>query len=229
MKKFLIVIMVLTILILPACADNSENAASGNENNSEQVADSNGETGDLDELTLNQLATNVFLLEKTEYQVTEEQAEEMVVLWQVAKALIESSTAAEAELTSVTNQIEAIFTDEQIAYILTLDAEEANINQILDEYGYSLRGSDGKLGEGDLSQEELEAMRAAAGGDLSSATGEKMGGGGGGGSGGFGGQDLTPEMQATREAMRAEMSGAGFGMNTDIFDAVIEFLQSKIG
>ncbi len=228
MKKILILIMVLTILILPACADNSENAASGNENSSVQVADSNGETGDLGELTLNQLATNVFLLEKTDYQVTEEQAEEMVVLWQVAKALIESSTAAEAELTSVTNQIEAIFTDEQIAYILTLDAEEANINQILAEYGYSLRGSDGKLGEGDLSQEELEAMRAAAGGDLSSATGEKMGGGQGGG-GGFGGQDLTPEMQATREVMRAEMGGAGFGMNTDLFDAVIEFLQSKIG
>jgi hypothetical protein len=228
MKKFLIVIMALSILILPACADNGENAASGNENSGVQGADSNGEIEGFGDVTINQLATNVFLLEKTEYQVTEGQAEEMVVLWQVAKALIESSTAADAELNSVTNQIEAIFTDEQIAYILTLDPEEANMNQVLAEYGYSIRGGDGSFAEGDLSQEEFEAMRAAAGGDLGTVTGERPGGGQGGG-GGFGGQELTPEMEATREAMRAEMGGAGFGMNTAIFDAVIEFLQSKIG
>jgi hypothetical protein len=35
-------------------------------------------------------------------------------------------------------------------------------------------------------------------------------------------------MLATKEAMRAEFGGVGFGMNTMIFDAVIEFLESKI-
>ena len=223
MKKTLTIIILLAVLILPACSNNNENVISVNTETT--VKDADGEdveiAKDFSNISINQLGNNIFFLEESDYSVSAEQAEEMLVLWQVAKSLIESSVAAEAELTAVTNQIVDILSDEQIEYLLTIDFEnQGNIGQLLAEYGYI----DPKSGL-DENGERIDKSS----GDALSAIGAMPGGGSGGGGGkGSSGQDLTPEQQATREAKLEEFGGAGFGMNSMIFDAVIELLQSKI-
>ena len=215
MKKILIIVMILALLILPACADNGESTELVDPSIS--VENRNIETNENpDDFTVNRLTMNIFLLEGTDYAVTSEQAGDMLYLWQVAKSLIESSTAADEELNAVTNQIGALLTNEQLEYLLTVDYEQVNMNVLLAEYGFlaSKPGLDGSV----------EKLPGTTGDDLGI-----VGGGQGKGAGqGLGDQDLSPEEIATKEAMRAEFGGAGFGMNTMSIDAVIEFLESKI-
>jgi hypothetical protein len=213
MKRILLITMIITLLILPACANNSENNAAntGSGDNHEEGNTENNENN------INQLAFGVFLLEESDFAVTPEQAEEILFLWKVAKSLVESSTAAEAELTAISNQISDLLSDEQSAYLLTTDIiNQKEIGTLLAEYGFEV--SKRPYGEGS------DEATGKPGNDLGA-----VGGSPGKGNGqGAGSKEISPEMLATKEAMRTEFGGAGFGMNTMIFDAVIEFLESKI-
>ena len=235
MKKTLILIMIVALLILSACADNDENTSINgtNESNKSIVDETTGTNtrtnqqpinimpDEFEEAKIETLGLFTFILEDT---IDDVQAQEMLVLWQVGKSLIESSTAADAELDAITKQISGLFTEEQIEYLMSINLEEINMMEVMGDYGSSGRGGQGNFD--DMSEEEIETLRASNQGDFGSVGGTRPSGGQGGGlGGGLGGQEITPEMEATREAMREEMGGAGFGMNTSIFDSVIQLLE----
>ena len=94
MKRFLIIIMVLSLLILPACSSNDQNTSSNTEvNEYSDIEDQEKDESSGSEI--NQLAINIFLLEESEFAISLEQAEEMLVLWQVANSTAPSPPPAQ--------------------------------------------------------------------------------------------------------------------------------------
>ena len=91
---------------------------------------------------------------------------------------------------------------------------------------------------GQLTEEQqatAEAMRESGefpgpGGGLSPGGGMGLGSGGGMGPGGgeFGGDTgITPEMRETAMAERGNGTRRGFGINTQLLEAIITFLEAK--
>jgi hypothetical protein len=165
---------------------------------------------------MNQLMIGTFQMEDTAYAIDAEQAAELLPLWQVLKGLLESDTAATAEIDAVVNQIAETMTDEQMQSIAEMELTMETTLDLMQELGLDLmqrpEGAEG--GEGGFQRPE--------------GMPEGMGPGAGAGPGGM--EGLSPEqleaMQATREAggdpMKIRMR------NTILIDPLIELLQSKI-
>ncbi len=153
------------------------------------------------------LAAGTLMLEETPHTVTPAQAQELLPLWQMLRALQESGTASQLETEAVLNQIQAMMTPDQLAAIEEMSPED--MRALLQEFG----------------------MRATRGQDDSEST--EVGGspppdmvimaapGMGPGMGPMG--DVSPEEQATAIAEQtSSVSG------TALTDGVIEFLQTLI-
>jgi hypothetical protein len=163
-----------------------------------------------------QLSVGTLMLEETSQAVTAEQAQELLPLWQMVRALQQSDTAAQVEIEAVLNQIQKAMTPEQLEAIEGMDLTLASMRTMAQELGLGIGG-----GEGSSDGQE---------GGFGPPDGMGPGGGmfpGGGMPGGGmpgGGTDLSPEEQAT--AMAERMS-SGFG--TALMDRLIELLEARAG
>jgi hypothetical protein len=72
-----------------------------------------------------QLAVGTLMLEDTTLAVTEAQARELLPLWQMLRALQESSTASQMEIQAVLGQIQEAMTPAQLAAIEEMDQGQA--------------------------------------------------------------------------------------------------------
>ena len=169
------------------------------------------------------LPAGTLLLEDTELAVTPEQAKELLPLWQMLRALQESTTSSQVEVEAVLDQIQGAMTPEQLAAIEEMDQED--MQALFEELGMgrpqqdSDSGDDRRGGFG-----PPEGMMPPGGGEggpviIGPGGGE---GGPGMGPGGFG--DLSPEERATIEAGRG---GMGMRFGTGMIDAVIELLETR--
>jgi hypothetical protein len=159
-----------------------------------------------------QLSVGTLMLEETSQAVTAEQAQELLPLWQMLRALQQSDTAAQVEIEAVLRQIQAAMTPEQLAAIKGMDLTLASMRTMTQELGLSL-GSD------------EESSSGSQGGGFRPPD-EMIPGGGPGPGGGMlgGGTDLSPEEQATAIA---ERMSSGFG--TALMDKLIELLEARAG
>jgi len=168
-----------------------------------------------------------FMLEDTDLAITSEQAGELLPLWQLTKTLVESDTAAQAEIDAVMDSIQDAMTDEQMSYIEELQFGPEQFRQIMEDYdiGFGFRGGEGEEGE-----IPSGGFPGGFGGMPGQVPGGGQGGGPGGGSG-FGGgfQNLSPEQQATAQALREERGGGGRGFfgNPALMEALIDLLEGK--
>jgi hypothetical protein len=155
------------------------------------------------------LPVGTLMLEQTDYAVTPAQAEALMPLWQMLRALQESGTATQIEVEAVFDQIQEAMTAEQLAAIEEMNPED--MQDLLQEYGMRRQG-DTESGEGGGFRPP-EGMMRPGGGE----------GRQGMGPGGF--ADLSPEEQATVMASRGGM-GMGFG-GTAFTEQVIELLEAR--
>ncbi|MEK6221397.1 MAG: hypothetical protein N2D54_04040, partial [Chloroflexota bacterium] len=142
MNKKTIFVVLLTILLLSACAGTEQNSADSASEGAVSFTDERGGN------PLNQLVTMSLLLEVTDYPITGEQAKELLPLWKLTKALVDSDTTAEAELDAVVAKIEGTMTAAQFAAFENDQLDRSQMDEILQELGVDLDGDfRGKAGD----------------------------------------------------------------------------------
>jgi hypothetical protein len=224
MKKTIILLFSITLVfLLVACGGGEADQAQEVQN---QEGEQFGFSGEM--LLQSKLLFGSFILEDTDLAITPEQAEELLPLWKLYRSLVESDTAAEAEIDAVLDSIEDAMTDEQMTTIEEMQFGPEETRQIMEDYdiGFSSRGDEDDTG--DFPPEGFP-------GRFEGVPGQGPGGGQGGGPGGgqgFGGglQNLSPAQQATAQAMIEERGGGGgrgFFRNPVLIDALIELLEGK--
>jgi len=180
-----------------------------------------------------QLMLGTVKLEETDYPVDSEQASELIPLWKALRSLTESEIAAQAEIDAVVNQIQDTMSAEQMMAIEEMGLTMQDFAPVAETLGIET-GFAGRFGDVTPEmQATMEAMRES--GEFPSGGGFPEGGFPGGGAGGgqgrgssFGGAEVDPEARETAKAERDGAQGAGFGINSALLDAIIEFLEAKV-
>jgi len=174
-----------------------------------------------------QLLIGTLMLENSDQAVTPEQAARLLPLWQLMKTLMESDTSVQAEIDAVLKQINVEMTGDQLTWIANQDFSSQNTFQMMQQLGLSPSDSSG------TSTNRFSGNAGQGGGRPDFVPGEGGPGGGGfaGGPGGgefAGGEGLTPEMQATRQAM-IEANGGTFQRraNTMLIEPLITWLEER--
>ncbi len=161
------------------------------------------------------LPAGTLMLEDTPLAVTPAQAQELLPLWQMLRALQESSTSSQVEVEVVYKQIQEAMTPEQMAAIEEMSPED--MRALFEELGM---GRQQRQSDNSDNQEGWRFVPPEGGIMIAPPGGGE--GGPGMGPGGFG--DLGPEARATIVAGRG---GMGMGFGTGMTDAVIELLQTR--
>jgi uncharacterized protein YbaA (DUF1428 family) len=113
MKKLLFSLLIVLSLFLYACSTASTGTPISSTDNELPIA--------------TQLAVGTLKLEEGEQDVTAEQAEELVVYWQVYKELSQSETAAQAEMDGLVAQIQETMTDPQLQAITDMALTQQDV------------------------------------------------------------------------------------------------------
>lgn len=229
--KHLTIVLVLMLLVLSACSGNSTEATATN-SATPGTTPSDANVSDIEMNETSQLILGTLLLDETEDQVTVEQAQTMLSLWQLYQTMASEDTTASEELDAIIQQVKKTFTDEQLAAMETFDYN--NWMQIMADLG--LQTSYGATRE-DETGERPEVFQGDSG---FSRGGSDMVGGGfvagdsipsGGediatGRGMTLGEDFDPEAIGTAQAER----GGGFDnlQSLMFIPAVIEYLEAII-
>ena len=239
MKKTILLTMILALtVVLAACGQNPATTEDAN-----QATPSGNDTGVNADLVVPRgtmvpgggqfeipeqilLILGTFRLEDTDLAIQADQAAELLPLWQVLKNLLDSDTAAQEEITALINQISETMTDEQWQAIEDMNLTMQDLFTLNQDLGLSQgfpQSGDQQQSEGSGGFQPPEGM----------PEGMPQGQGPGGG-GGFA-QGLSPqELESLRATRQAEGGSGGFGLrgggflNTDLIDALIELLQSKL-
>jgi hypothetical protein len=175
------------------------------------------------------LMLGTVLLDNTDYAVDADQATELLPLYKVLSTLTNSDTAAEAEVDAVIASIQDIMTTEQMAAIDSMDLSMTEMSQVFEILEIETNFGSGFSQMTQEQQATAEAMRESGefpgpGGGM----GLRPGGGMGPGGGGIGGETgISPEMRETAMAERGNGTGRGFGINQQLLEAIISFLEAK--
>lgn len=176
------------------------------------------------------LGLGTIRLDETDYSVSPEQAAALLPLWKALRSLSESETTASEEIEAIQKQIQDTLTSEQITLIEDMQFTNEEMREIFGELG--LGNGNGTGGFENLTPEMQATMQAAR----ESGQFQGMGSGGGipgtgmGPGGGLpGGGELSPEARETAIAERGAGRGALLGVNRGLLEAVITFLEGKMG
>ena len=166
-------------------------------------------------------------LDETDHVIDAEQASNLIPLWKALRSLASSDTTAEAEVNAVINQIQDTMTTDQLALIDEMELTMGDMGSV-----FGILGIENTFGGrfGDITPEmqaTMEAMREsgefpAGGQGLGRSQGQRPG------DDGVGGAEIDPSVRETAIAERGGEFGRGFGINTQLLDAIIEFLEEKI-
>ena len=204
-------IAVALILVLTLSACSMVGKITGSDSGQENAAPS----GDVEMPALAKLLIGTLELEKGELAIDSEQAVELLPLWKMARNLSSSDSAASGEVEAVTEQIAETMTPGQLAAIDTMDISGPGVMEIMRDLGIQM-GAGGA--RGDLSPEEIEALRAQRG---QGGGGHVPGMGGGAGGGGMPG-GAPGGVPGNDRAQRA-----GLGVPPALLDALIKLLTER--
>jgi len=224
MKIVILAIITTLALTLAACSTSG---------NAQQFNGGTSTTGATVELQIaEKLAAGSFKLEQTDYSITKDEATQLLPLWQVYVQLTSSDTAAQEEITALTDQIQETMTSDQMKTINGFNMTQQDIFAVMQEQGIQSgtgRQQNGQsAGNGTQQFGNGNGSNRGQGGD-----GQFFFGGGGPGGGGFGGgQGLNPEQIATARAARQQNGGStnfAARVTTPLVEALIKMLQQKAG
>lgn len=219
-KTFYTLLLLLSILTLAACGSTGEENSAASTNG--------GTTTNQGNISLEmELMLGTVKLDETEYAIDNQQATELLPLWKALRSLSGSETAAQAEIDAVIAAIEDGMTSEQMEAIGTMELSMADMADVAEILGIEIGGG-GRFGEMTPEmQATMEAMRESGEGPPEGfGPGGGLGQGGGQGPGG-GDTGITQEMRETAIAGRGGNLGRGFGINTQLLEAIIAFLEAK--
>jgi hypothetical protein len=217
-RKMIIGILLVLMVALTACgrgeadtpAEEGEVAPSGFEDFANRA---------LPEAS--QLQMGTLMLEETPHAVRPAQAQELLPLWQMLRALQQSGTASQVEIEATVNQIEAAMTPQQTAAIEEMNLTMADMRDMMQELGIMDEEEFARRRE--QGDEEGPGGMRPPGGEIPGQGGQRMPGQGGRGMPGMPpGMDLSPEEMATRQA---ERMNSGFG--TALLDALLKLLEAR--
>jgi len=222
MKKKIFLLTIFALIFLLSACGSGGNSEVSQETNENQLESGPGAGQPNFEMPLNTaLIIGIFQLEGTDNAVTSEQAADLLPLWQVMKSLLESDTAAAAEIDALTNQIANMMTDSQMSAIEAMELSPQDLMPLMEEFGLNIgieRPEGVEVGEGGFQPPE----------------GFDPGFGPGGGTGGRpgGNTEFSPEELEAFRGTREAGGGQGFGgginrSNSVLIEALIALLQSK--
>jgi len=198
MKKRIAIIVLALVVAIAAAACVSQQASSDPPDGAAM--------GELPELT--RLVMGVVSLEDTEIAVSAEQADEMLPLFKMVRALAESHSVAEVELKAVTGQIGDSLTEAQIASIDAMELTLADMSVTMEQLGLASASQTGER--------------------PTSGTGERPVGGEMGGDQGPGGDETMSSEQIAEMIAERTFSGASMmAGGTELYDAVIDLLSER--
>jgi hypothetical protein len=221
-RRIMVVGLLVLTVVLVACGGSQADTTTTVDEGA-QVARANGTPfvglPDDFEMPLSmKLSMGTLMLEETAYAVTPEQAEELLPLWQMLRALQESGTSSEVEVEAVYKQIEETMTSDQLAAIEEMSPED--MQAVMQE----LRP--GREGDAESDEGETRGFGGPPDGGMMGMPGPEGGGEGmmmgPGGPGGVG--DASAEERATAMAGRG---GMGLGFGGAFTEQVIEFLEER--
>ncbi len=173
-----------------------------------------------------QLQIGTLMLEDTPHAVTPGQAQELLPLWQMLRALQQSGTASQVEIEATVDQIQAKMTPEQTGAIEEMNLTMAEMRDMMQELGIIDEEEFARRRE--QGDEEGQGGRRFPGGEMPGEGGMRFPGGEMPGQGGMvppgDMPNLSPEEQATRQA---ERMNSGFFGGTALMDALIELLEAR--
>jgi hypothetical protein len=201
MKKLLFSPLIVLTVLLSACSTASTGTPTSSTNNDLPIA--------------TQLAVGTLKLEESGQDVTAEQAEELVLYWQVYKELSQSEIAAQAEMDGLVVQIQETMTDVQMQAITDMALTQQDV--IAAMQGMTVVSSDSSE----------STVNVPSGGDMPAA-GPPDGSVPPDGGLAMDVSGAAPDM----DQVQSSQSGAGLSGVTEapstLIDALIEALQEKI-
>lgn len=200
MKNLLATILLLFSISLTACSP----ALSGITDNTVQAND---------EMSIEtELVVGTIKLEETDQTVTNEQAKELVTMWQVYEALINSETTAQAEVDSLMDQVQETMTADQLKTITAMNLTQQDAVALIQEKGLTTE----QIQVNDSSSNSLQTD-----GGFSPPDGGNMAGSASV-DGSMAGMDVTGQMAAT--AQDQEEMGPDNQQNSIVSSALVETL-----
>lgn len=200
----------LCSLALSACGSSASTPTGG--------MPSSNDGGDMS--TITKLAIGTLKLEGTENAITPEQASDLLPLWQVYLSLVDSDTAAQAEIDGLVDQISTTLTDSQKQAIEDMQLSQPDMMSVMQEMGISM---------GNRPQSASDSEQSGnSGGFPGGGDGFAPPDGGGMPSGDMPSGGNMPTLSEDQIAT-AQASGGAPGMGssipTPLIEAVIEYLQ----
>lgn len=200
----------LCSLALSACSSSASTPTGG--------MPSSNDGGDMS--TITKLAIGTLKLEGTENAITPEQASDLLPLWQVYLSLVDSDTAAQAEIDGLVDQISTTLTDSQNQAIEDMQLSQPDMMSVMQEMGISM---------GNRPQSASDSEQSGnSGGFPGGGDGFAPPDGGGMPSGDMPSGGNMPTLSEDQIAT-AQASGGAPGMGssipTPLIEAVIEYLQ----
>jgi hypothetical protein len=190
-----------------------------------QAAGGNSSARPLPPLT--QVLIGTFKLEGSSQAVTAGQAKELLPLWEVYSSLLQSDTAAQAEIDGLVQQIQESMTPEQTKAIQAMGLTQRDVFALMQEQGIEITG--GPRASGTPNANRSNANRGGfppAGGFQGG--GSPRGGGFPGGPGGFFQRSATPGANSGRNG--ANQARPTFDrVPTPLLNALIDFLKKRAG
>ena len=113
MKRCFVPTLIVLTVLLTACGASATDTPANTTTNELPIA--------------TQLVIGSIKLDDTEYTITKEQANELLPMWQVYKELINSDTAAQAEIDALTEQIQESMTSEQMQAITDMQLTQQDM------------------------------------------------------------------------------------------------------
>ena len=177
--------------------------------------------------TETQLVLGTLRLDGTEQAVTADQANELLVMWQVYQDLNSSDTAAQEEIHGLVEQIQEMMTIEQMKAISAMNLTQQDVFALMQEQGVSL---------GQVQQSNNNSVTQNGGG-VAPPDGGMVGGppdaGGGlaggvppdGGIGGIGSSGSSTSTSQTQDMEAGLGVGGSAGVPSALVDELIQYLE----
>ena len=202
-RKMIVGVLLVLLMALAACG-GGEAATAGV---SDTALTQGAGLSDLALTTSLQLQVGTLLLEETPHRITQTQAQELLPLWQMLRALQENGTASQLETQATLDQIQETMTPEQLAAIEEMNPED--MRTLVQEFAMrAVRMEDDSQSAegGGFQPPDMEMIPPLDAGPGMGPVG-----------------DLSPEERATAMAgQRSSVSG------TALTDVVIEYLETLV-
>jgi hypothetical protein len=166
--------------------------------------------------TETQLAVGTLKLEGTEQGVTAQQAQELLVLWQVYEEISQSSTTAQEEIDGLIEQIQENMTSEQVQAISDMQLTQQDVSA-------AAQGSTVTQGSSQSNSTASSVTPPDGGGMVGGAPPD-----GGGMPADFGGAEPTVSTSQADSAQTSLSADSSAGVPSAVVEAVIRSLQQKI-